>query len=266
MKLSLNRCLSLPGQAWFVRFGWASAALVFAAMLSTARADERAFAYNYEVTTMPKGSLEYEQWVTWKNYDDRDRFEFRHEFEYGLTDNLQVALYVADWRYDNFEDGEDIATYQDTAVEFIYNLSDPIEDFIGSAIYGEIKLGDTKFVLEPKLLLQKNFGPLMAVYNFTLEAEWEGDGLDSLDENKGEIKNSAGLAYQISPKLVVGAELLHEFELEEWEEKSDDALYLGPTVSYRNKSFWITAAALFQVTGLDSEPDNQIRMLAGWNF
>src|SRR5437867_3970560 len=65
----------------------------------TVRADERRFTYVYEATTVPKGDLEFEQWFSWqrptREDHDFDRLEFRHELEYGLTDRLQVSLYLA---------------------------------------------------------------------------------------------------------------------------------------------------------------------------
>src|SRR4026209_2703202 len=68
-------------------------------------AGQRRFTYLYETVTAPKGSLEFENWVTWKHRDDPrgedfDQFEFRHEFELGVTDHLQLGFYVADWWYD----------------------------------------------------------------------------------------------------------------------------------------------------------------------
>lgn len=215
---------------------------------------------------MPKGAWEFEHWMTWKSYDDKDRFDFRHELEYGVTDRFQLALYLIDWRYEDFEDGGSETTYQNTAIEAIYNLTDPVTSLLGSALYGEVKLGDKKFAMEGKVLLQKDWGPLSAVYNFTLEAEWEGDGLDSLNEKKGEIKNSAGLSYQITPSFLVGVEALHEFEIDDWDERGDDAVYVGPNISFRKGSFFATAAWLGQATSVGGEADHQLRVLVGINF
>ena len=57
-------------------------------------ADNRRYTYIYETTTMPKGMWEYEQWFTWSGYDDKDRFDFRHEIEYGVTDRFQLSVDV----------------------------------------------------------------------------------------------------------------------------------------------------------------------------
>src|SRR6267378_8392622 len=77
------------------------AILCSALSLLPASATERYFTYTYEPETMPKGGLEYEQWVTLRagrnktvGQEDYNRWELRHELEYGATDNYSVSLYV----------------------------------------------------------------------------------------------------------------------------------------------------------------------------
>jgi hypothetical protein len=111
--------------------------------------------------------------------------------------------------------------------------------------------------------LQKNFGPLVLVYNFVLEAEWEGE---SYDEEVGVIENTVGLSYQISPRFLVGAEAVHEVEFEGWEDAGDHVVSVGPNLSFRTGSFFATVTGLFQVSDVDGEPDNQVRLLAGFHF
>ena len=234
-----------------------------AAIPSDLNAAERRFTYSYETTTMPAGAWEFELWSTWKNYANRDRFEFRHELEYGITDNLQVGFYLSDWRLTNPDEGETEVEWRTAGAELIYSMSDPVKDILGSALYGEFLIGPEKFALEGKLLLQKNFGPLALVYNFVLEAEWEGA---DYEEKVGVIENTAGISYQISPNFLIGAEVLHEVEFAEWEEAGDNVLYVGPNVSFRKGSFFTTVTGLFQVTGVDGEPEQQVRMLAGFHF
>src|SRR5690242_15102063 len=64
---------------------------------SVTRADESIFAWTYTTDLAPKGHGEFEQWVTarWEKEHGRyNVFDFREEFEYGVTDNFQVALYL----------------------------------------------------------------------------------------------------------------------------------------------------------------------------
>ena len=71
--------------------------LLAAVFLTPARADERRFTYSYEPEILPKGGLEFEQWVTLRsqrskdvNQDNYNLWEFREELEYGVTDNYSV--------------------------------------------------------------------------------------------------------------------------------------------------------------------------------
>ncbi len=245
---------------------WSTLLPVLVCAASTLTAGERRFVFSYETTTSAKGAIEYEQWVTWKasTADNRDfsRFEFRHELEFGVTDKLQVGLYLGDWRLTNGTD-DDGAEYRTSGIEAIYQLSDPNQSFLGSALYGEVKLGPEKFALEGKVLLQKNFGPFVAVYNGIIEAEWEGSGYD---EKVGVWENTLGLSYQVTPQFLVGAEAVHEVEFEDWSESGDQVVYAGPNFSYRKGNFFATVAPLFQVTGVAGEPDFMTRLIFGFNF
>ncbi len=243
--------------------------LVVTSWCAAAHASERRFTYVYETTTQPKGAMEYEQWVTWKTDkpDDSsfDRVEFRHEFEFGLTDKLQLGLYAADWRYENGRSvGNDGVEYRNSAIELIYSLMDPTADAFGLALYGEYKGGPELHEIEAKLLLQKNVGSWVFAWNGIIEAEWEEQTTGF--EESGEIAQSLGASYQFSPSLTAGVELLHEIPLPGWDEADDDVLYLGPNVSYRSGSWWITVTQLFQVTDVGSEADFQTRLIFGFDF
>jgi hypothetical protein len=242
------------------------AVLLGTALGSSLSAAERRFAYSYETTGMPKGLWEYEQWVTWKAYGDKDRLDFKHELEYGLTDTLTLSLYLANWRY---EDGDDVASetdYKSSAVSLRRTLTDPNESFLGSALYGEVTVGDEELALEGKLLLQKNLGPLTAVYNLIVEAEWEGEDLQQLDEKVGVWENTFGLSYQLNPHFLVGVEALHELEFADWSQAGKHVVYAGPNLSLRAGTCFATLAALSQVTDIHEEADAQLRLIAGFTF
>ena len=227
------------------------------------QANDRRFTYSYETTTMPKGTWEFEPWFTFKHYSDKDRYEFRYELEYGVTDNLQLAAYLSDWRYTDSDTGKDVTEWRTAGLEAVYSLSNPNTDWIGSALYGEVLIGPEKFALEGKLLLQKNFGPLMLVYNAIIEAEWEGE---SYDERVGVWENTAGVSYAITPKVSVGVEALHEVEFEDWSEAGEHVFFAGPNISYRSKNFFTTLTGLVQVSDVDGEPESQVRLLIGFDF
>lgn len=242
-------------------------------LIPRAEAGERRFTYVYEATTASKGEIEIENWATWKTQREEGSrgnvFDFRHEIEFGITDRLQIGVYVADWSVvDKVAGGEDgaHAIYQDSAIELIYNLTNPVTDIVGSAIYGEIQLGDQKLELESKLILQKNLGPVVLAYNATLEAEWEGERFGYFNERTGTFEQTLGASYQFTPNFLLGGEFLHEIDFSEWKEAGDSVVYVGPNASFRYDRFYITATALIQATGIREEPDFQLRTIFGFHF
>ncbi|MEA3186411.1 MAG: hypothetical protein QOD99_241 [Chthoniobacter sp.] len=242
-------------------------AAVLLALPPSALSTERHFTYTYEVTTTPKGALEVENWVTWtapkRHSSGAGEFDFRHEFEYGLTDRLQVSLYVADWSILDDATHRRSTRYTDSAVEAIYNLTSPAADFLGSALYGEVRVGDELLELEGKLLLQKNIGPFIAAYNLIVEGAWEGR---HFDEREGEFAQSLGISYEIVPQLTVGAELLHEIDLPDWSRAEPSVVWAGPNASFRHANWYATLTPLFQLTDRSDEPDFQTRLILGVQF
>src|SRR4030095_7 len=129
----------------------------------------RHFTFLYEANTSAPGSLELENWITWQRATGPGRFDqidFRHELEYGVTDRFQMSIYLADWFYERDPQHSGFA-FSDTALELIYNLTNPVVDPVGLSIYGELRAGDRLVELESKLIAQKNLGPLILAYNAT---------------------------------------------------------------------------------------------------
>jgi hypothetical protein len=236
-----------------------------------ASATDRRFTYTYETTTAPKGTVELENWVTWRHTnvtggDDSDIFQFRHELEFGLTDNVQLGVYLADWQYDDHDSEGHKARYQGSGAELIYSHTNPTTDFLGSALYGEVIVGEDSLELEGKVLLQKNFGALRVAYNAIIEAEWEGGDLGDFEESNGEFAQAVGISYDLNKSFSFGAEVLHEVALPEWRDTGDSVVFAGPNVSVRFGRVYVTATALFQLTDVEDEPDAQVRLITGFHF
>jgi hypothetical protein len=231
--------------------------------LANGFAGVRHFTYLYEATTSAPGSFELENWVTWSRTTDPERVDevaFRHELEIGLTDRFQASIYLADWSYTNTRDGSG-TVFSDAAIELIYNLTNPVTDPIGISLYQEYRGGDRIFEWESKLIAQKNLGRFILAYNATLEAVWRGS---NLHEHDGEFQQALGASYEISPRISVGLEFLHEFIFPEW--KDDETIrnvFVGPNVSYRRGNWFITVTGLAQATSTTNEPDFQVRTIFG---
>lgn len=236
--------------------------LTAVAPIST-EAGARRFTYIYEATTGRAGTFDVENYFTFASHTPDDHgfreASFRHELEFGLTDKLQASIYVADWQYQRGEG----ASYTGSAVELIYNLTNPVTDPVGLALYQEYKFGRRLFEWESKVIAQKNFGPLVVAYNLTLEAAWEDEGLR---EHSGELQQALGVSYEVNPHLAVGVEAIHEIIFPDWERAHRGVFFAGPNVSVRAGQVWATVTALAQVTNAGDEPGLQLRTVFGVMF
>jgi len=222
-------------------------------------AGARHFTFIYEAPTSPAGSIESENWTTTRFSDGFTAADFRHELEIGITEHFQASIYFANWDYTRRENRG--AHYDSSSLELIYNLTNPVTDPIGISLYQEIGGGRRAFESETKLIAQKNFGPLILVYNLTLEAEWEEE---SLREHNGEIQQAFGASYELSPRVSVGAEMLHEILLPAWHSsEAENNFFIGPNVSYRGNRWFATVTALAQTTHTEGEADYQVRLIFG---
>lgn len=220
----------------------------------------RHFTYLYEAPTAPPGSIELENGVTWARGAGWNDVFIREEIEVGITDRLQLGIYPLDWSH--HRDGG--FEYNGGAVELIYNLSNPVVDPAGISLYQEISVSRQHFESESKLIAQKNFGRWILDYNATLEAEWEEKGLE---EQNGELQEAVGASYEISPRLSVGIEFLHEFGFPDWrDDEKIRNVFVGPNISYRHQSWFVTVTALAQATNTPDEADFQLRTIFGLGF
>ena len=133
-------------------------ATLFFVVSFAARAEESMFGFVYTTDLLPKGGWEIEQWMTWRHQKNNgyfDQLEGRTELEYGLTDQLQVALYANyAWTraYHNGPFGattpsEQFSDYnvgpddRFSAARFIgvsgYRILSPYTDPVGLALYTE---------------------------------------------------------------------------------------------------------------------------------
>ena len=239
-------------------------------LAATAAADPRPFTFSNDTYPMGKGDWEYEQWVTYRtskeDESDYQRFDFRHEFEFGLADNFDLAIYLPTWRY---EDSEEFSgtRFGSVDVEGIVYLSNPVTDWVGIGIYAETKIGEDSLGFENKLLVQKDVGNWVFVYNLVLETELEGVFGEDENEVEGELKHTAGVSYAIAPGLFLGAEGIVESAYEDWSEYEGTTVYAGPAFSYQKSDrFWFTLTPTYQLTDNEDEADFNVRLIAAIQF
>lgn len=237
---------------------------------AVASADPRPFTFSNDTYPMGKGDWEYEQWVTYRTHkedeSDYQRLDFRHEIEFGITDSFDLAFYLPTWRY---EDSEDMSGTQlgSVDIETIVYLSNPIEDFLGIGLYGEVKVGEESLGFENKLLVQKDIGNWVLLYNLVLETGIEGVFGDGENEVEGELKHTLGASYAVTDGWFLGAETVVESVYADWSEYEGTTVYAGPAVSFqRNKNFWFTLTPTYQLTDNEGEADFNVRLIAALRF
>jgi hypothetical protein len=235
-------------------------AVVMLLCQTSAFAGARHFTFLYEAPTAAPGSFELENYATTRFANGFTEAVFRHELEVGITEHFQASIYLANWNY--MRQGSDRGVHYDsTSIEVIHNLTNPAADPIGISLYQEFSAGRRLFESETKLIAQKNFGPLIVAYNLTLEAEWEEEGLRA---RNGEIQQALGASYELSPRVSVGAEMLHEILLPAWHSsEAANNFFIGPNASYRGDRWFATVTALAQATRTEGEPDYQVRLIFG---
>jgi hypothetical protein len=248
-------------------------AIVGASLLlgSLGYANERHFTYTYETATLPQGEVEFEPWTTIKfgRNDYYARFDQQLEFEFGITDNLQMAWYIVYSAY--AQDITDPATNVTTVKkawkmpgiksEWKYKLSDPVADGIGSALYLELVGKPHEFEVEAKVLLDKKIGKWFVAFNAVVEAEWENEG-DEVGK-KLVLEADLGIAYQPFPGFSVGLEVRHVNQFADMKDFEKSILYAGPVVSYGTDKWWVATTILPQVYAIKGASDNSILDLEG---
>lgn len=236
--------------------------------LQPAFAGESPFGWLYTAEVAPEGTKEFEQWIDVQSKQTQGKYSnmrLRSEIEYGVTPKYQTALYansryiVADRNGINGDSGgpnTDIPAGFDTTNRFkmsrlesiswenIYQISNPLVDPIGLAIYSETTLGPRNREQEFKLIFQKNFldDRLIWVTNFVTAFEKNERG--SATERATEFDTLTGISYRFIDRWSAGLELRNhrEFTGYGYGTANHSAWFFGPNVHYGSKKWWMTAA------------------------
>jgi hypothetical protein len=253
----------------------------------TAPADERFFTYVQDADIIPKGSWEFEQWLTYrKGYPGGDHdydqylWDFREEIEYGFTEKLSGSLYL------NFRQSQLVAqepglestsdfSFKGISAEVKYQLLNPNTQPVGVALYFEPTYNGNEQELEYKLIVSKNLGDHWVLAgNVSFEQEWEEE--DGETEKESVLEFTLGAAYRFTPNWSVGLEGRYHsvYEGVGLNERLASAWFLGPNIHYGTSRWWATLTVLPQIAGDPSDggintTEHQIfetRLIFGINF
>jgi hypothetical protein len=239
-----------------------------ASALITANADERRFGYTYEPEVLPKGGLEFEQWVTLRSQrtsagevgkENYNLWEIREELEYGVTDRYSVSLYLnganesyRDHTVSPFEDKSRF-DFQGVSIENRYMLLNPADHAVGLTLYLEPRFSGDEAEIEQKIILGQRHGDWKWAVNITHATEWA----DNLHSTEGEVEFAAGIARDLNTNWSIGLEARDHNEIPEYKRWENTALFVGPVVNYRQERWWATLSFMPQVFGRNyiGDPD-----------
>jgi hypothetical protein len=230
--------------------------------VATASATERYFTYTYEPETMPQGVTEFEQWITLRTQrsdeigqHNYNRWDLREEFEYGVTDNYSLSLYV-NTKAENFRvptTGETRSSYDfdGISIENRYMVLNPAEHKVGLALYLEPRYSGEEAEIEEKLILGQRHGDWKWAFNVVHATEWNLNA----HKTEGELEFDFGLTKPLNHRLSMGLEVRNHNELPEYDRWEHTAFFAGPVFTYTQEKWWATLTILPQLYGKNRGED-----------
>jgi hypothetical protein len=245
----------------------ALAALTATFVVKTANATPHPLPFTYTYDTLGTGEVEVEEYVDlvpiWSLTNNLKQSyylatQFQTEFEYGITDRLELGIYatIAPGSTNINSLSEPLLTEGTGVKERLrYRLFDEGVLPIDIGFYGELVENDIEFEIEAKILLEKRFGNLRVDANLWAEREWHW----SSTVQDWVINPTAGVTYQISPAIHVGAEFWMRGE---WTDPTTRprpfALgpheFVGPTVLFELGKLWWSNGFYLRVDDFNHHP------------
>lgn len=238
----------------------------------SSHAQDRNFVWTYNSTVLAKGAKDLEAWNTYRsgrNYFYR-RLDTRLEFETGLTDHLQTALYFNAEHFATASFLDSLGGIADTSSsgiftgsgfslssEWKYKISDAVLNKVGFAIYGELTLGTTETELEGKLIFDKKWNRDVLALNLVGEYEMEFEVEKGEFEKEEEMKLETDLAYMhfFKPQLGLGVELRQHMVMVDGKGEHG-ALFGGPTLFWSGDKYFMMLSAQPQLMNLLKSDEN----------
>lgn len=262
---------------------------VVAALLAShvsARADERLFGYVLTTDTMPQGRWEQQDFLTAgleKSRGDYQLYQFANGLDYGITNNLQAALYLNSHVVSADEDSiagrtsgffvprnvAPASAYTTARVDgasfaLKYRLLSPYMDGVGLAFSVEPTLGPADTEMQYSVIGHKTFVDDTVAWatNLTLLQDWQHVTSSTVNIYAPSLPGgpaqwirlsflefSTGLSVRFAENWFAGLEFLNsnEFGGPFLQQAGSSAFFLGPNLHYGAENFWVTFAVLPQL-------------------
>jgi hypothetical protein len=229
-------------------------------------AQDRHFSWTYESTTLPRGGIDIEPWVTYSTGKDNfyKRYDSRIEFETGLTDRIQTSLYLNSSHssfasVDSLENINGISHKSGFSFsnEWKFNLLNPSTSPVGLGLYAEFGFASDEIELEFKLIVDKKTPKSILSYNLVCENEFEYEYEDKGNESEIEtekefvVENDLAYMYLLKPNFGLGLEARNHNVFVDGE-MEHSAVFLGPTMFFSNGKFFAILNIMPQLGSLKS--------------
>ncbi|HTA18593.1 MAG TPA: hypothetical protein VK989_04840 [Polyangia bacterium] len=233
-----------------------------------ARANPRPLPFTYQSETLPKGAVEVEQFVdlvpvrivdtsgqpTWYLAS-----QYQTEFEVGLTDRLELSLYVTYVPQPSPGVTNSVpALTEGNGVKqrLRYRLADPDAWPVDVALYGEVTENDREIELEGKIILQRRVGRVRFITNLWAEHELYFNG-----DREWVLNPTVGVTAELTPRYHLGLEgwmraedkvagtIVPGVQSRGWVVKPH--VFVGPAFMMNFGRMWWSNGVYLQVTNLD---------------
>jgi hypothetical protein len=227
---------------------------------SAAGANPRPLPFTYQHEQIASGAVELEQYVDLTPSRARDAgsgeakwyglTQFATEFEYGITDRLELGLYVtlAPAAASGFADIPRNIDGNGMKQRLRFKLAETGEWPIDLSLYGELVENEREIEIEAKVILQRRLGLARIIANLSAEHEFYYDGAED-----NVLNPSAGVTFELSPSIQPGIEWWMRAEYPEQEVSPRPfALgphhYLGPTLLLQLGALWWTTGVYLRLS------------------
>jgi len=264
------------------------AAGLLGAALQSSFAGESPFGWIYTAEVAPPGTKEFEQWVDVQRTQTQGSYtnvRLRSEFEFGITSKYQTAVYLNSRYINAYRNGIDgtssgpntdipddfdptsryrLRRVESMSWENLYQLSNPLVDPIGVALYFEPSLGPRNKELEFKLILQKNFLDDRLIWATNLVTALENNKRGSGVEKATEVDLLTGFSYRFRDNWSAGLEVRNhrEFTGYGYGVPNHSAWFAGPNLHYASKAWWVTLAWRQQLKQASGFQDDQREVIS----
>jgi hypothetical protein len=228
-----------------------------------ARATPRPLPFTYTADTLGAGESEIETYVdmtpakAWNQQGNVAPYwasQFQTEFEHGITDRLELGLYVAlqpgappDW-------SKAAVLTEGTGFKerLRWRLADAGEWPIDVALYGELVEYQIEFEIEAKIILERRFGDLRLVANAWAEREW----YYGIGQQDWVLNPTAGITYQVLPEFHAGVEYWMRVEFPDPAPNPrpfsiGPNQFVGPALMFDFGKLWWSTGVYLRVNDID---------------